>query len=152
MGISSALIWGIIGAVLIIADIFSATFVFVFFGIGAMITALTTWSGITPQLSGQLLCFASTSLVTMLLFRKTARKFFGKTGETLEYNEFIGQKVSVTKSIPAGGEGSVSYRGTEWIAFSDSKHEISAGDTVEIISVEGIKLKIKPLQDFDLKT
>lgn len=142
MGFSSALIWGIIGVVLIVADIFSATFVFAFFGIGALLTASTTWAGITSQLSSQLLCFASTSLVIMFLFRKTAKKFFGRVSETPEYNEFIGQKVRVTKNIPAGGEGSVSYRGTEWIAFSDSLIDIAASNTVIIVGVEGIKLKV----------
>lgn len=142
MGFSSALTWGIIGAVFIIADIFSATFVFVFFGIGALIKALTTWAGITSQLGSQLLCFASTSLVIMFVFRKTAKKFFGRAGETPEYNEFIGQKVKVTKTIPAGREGTVSYRGAEWIAFSDSLVAMEAGSIATVVGVEGIKLKV----------
>jgi len=144
MQLSLAHIWAITGIVLIAVEMVFPTFVALFLGIGALSAALTTWSGITPHFPGQLIVFSVTSLLTMLLFRNTAKKMFGKKTGT-EYSEYIGEKAAVTAAIPAGGEGRISYRGTEWIAFSDSDAVIPEGSSVEIISVDGIRLKVKRL-------
>lgn len=137
------IIWAVIGIVLIIIDIATTTFILLFFGIGALITAIATWTGITPQLGGQVVVFSITSLITMMLFRKTAQRFFGRSEKELEYTEYIGQKALVTESIPANGEGRIKYRGTEWIAFSDLSDEIPEGSMVKIEAVDGIKLKVR---------
>jgi membrane protein implicated in regulation of membrane protease activity len=119
----------------------SLTFVFAFFGIGALIVAVTAWIGLTPELSSQLAIFSASSLLMMLVFRKTAKKlFFGSHDIPPDYK---GHKVKVVKAIPVGGEGAISYRGSEWIAFSESSEAIREGSTVEIISIEGIRVKVK---------
>lgn len=141
--LSLVITWAVIGIVLIVIDIATTTFILVFFGIGALITAVVTWIGITPQLGGQVVVFSITSLITMMLFRKTAQRFFGRSVKELEYTEYIGQKALVTESIPAGREGRIKYRGTEWIAFSDLSDEIPEGSMVRIEAVDGIKLKVR---------
>jgi membrane protein implicated in regulation of membrane protease activity len=80
----------------------------------------------------------------MLAFRKTAKKlFFGSHDKAPDYK---GQKVKVVKAIPAGGEGAISYRGSEWIAFSESSDTISEGSAVEIISLDGIRAKVTSIK------
>jgi membrane protein implicated in regulation of membrane protease activity len=108
--------------------------------VGALIVSITTWIGITPGLSSQLAVFSITSLLMLLVLRKTAKKlFFGSHDIPPDYK---GQKVKVVKAIPVGGEGSVSYRGSVWIAFSDSANSIPEGSTVEIVSLDGIRTKV----------
>lgn len=136
-------IWGAIGFLLIIADVVTTTFIMVFFGLGALITAVTTWLGLTPSISGQLVVFSLVSLVTMALFRKTAHKLFGKRKANEGYTEYVGEKATVTEKIPQGGEGRIRHRGTEWIAFSDAAGDIQAGAIVRIKQVDGIKLKVE---------
>jgi hypothetical protein len=137
---SPVFIWAIIGIVFIILEVMHFTFVFTFFGAGALIVSLTTWAGITPGLSSQLAVFSITSLLMLLVLRKTAKKlFFGSHDIPPDYK---GQKVKVVKAIPVGGEGSVSYRGSVWIAFSDSANSIPEGSTVEIVSLDGIRTKV----------
>jgi membrane protein implicated in regulation of membrane protease activity len=76
----------------------------------------------------------------MFALRKTAKKlFFGSHDVPPDYK---GQKVKVVKAIPVGGEGAISYRGSEWIAFSESVDTIPKGSTVEIISLDGIRAKV----------
>lgn len=135
-------IWAIIGIVLIIADIFSLTFFLFFLGIGALATALSIWLGLTPNLAGQLVCFSLSSLIAALLFRSTLKKMFGKKGQHGDYAEYVGQRAAVSVSIPAGGEGKVTYRGSEWIAFCEDGREIPAGTAVRIVEIQGIKLKV----------
>lgn len=142
--LSPAHLWALLGAALIIADLFTATFVLFFFGVGAVVTALTTWAGLTPQFGSQLLCFSLTAAGATVLFRKTAKKYFGKRADTPEYSDYLGQRAVVTEPIPAGGEGRVKFRGSEWIAFSGAGAEIKAGETVVIEDVDGIRLKVAP--------
>ena len=137
---SPVIVWAILGVSLIIIELMSVTFVFAFFGVGALIVSLTSWLGITPGLNSQFAVFSVASLLMMFALRKTAKKlFFGSHDIPPDYK---GQKVKVVKAIPVGGEGAISYRGSEWIAFSDSASVIRAGSTVEIISIDGIRVKV----------
>ena len=137
---SPVIVWAIIGVVLIILELTHFAFVFTFFGIGALIVSITTWAGITPGLSSQLAVFSITSLLLLVVLRKTAKKlFFGSHDIPPDYK---GQKVKVVKAIPIGGEGAISYRGSEWIAFSESTNTIHEGSTVQIISLDGIRAKV----------
>ena len=140
---SPILVWAITGVVFLILELTTFTFVFSFLGIGALIVALTTWLGLTPAISSQLGVFSVSSILTMLLFRRTARKLFA--GSHAIHRDYVGEKVKVIKAIPAGGEGTIVYRGSDWIAFSDYAHPIDEGATVEIIAIEGIRVKVKPI-------
>ena len=143
--ISPVIVWGIIGVILIIIELMSVTFVFAFFGVGALIVSLTTWVGITPGLSSQLVVFSVSSLLMMLALRKTAKKlFFGSHDIPPDYK---GQKVKVVKAIPVGGEGAVSYRGSIWIAFSESHEMIAEGSTVEIVALDGIRARVTLIKE-----
>lgn len=138
------IVWAIIGVVLIIIELMSVTFVFAFFGVGALIVSLTTWVGLTPGLSSQFAVFSISSLLLMFALRKTAKKlFFGSHDVPPDYK---GQKVRVVKAIPVGGEGAISYRGSEWIAFSESQDTIPDGSSVEIVSLDGIRAKVTPVK------
>ena len=138
--ISPVIVWAVIGVVLIIIEMNHLAFVLAFFGLGALIVSVTTWVGITPGLSSQLAVFSISSLLMLVALRKTAKKlFFGSHDMPPDYK---GQKVKVVKEIPVGGEGAISYRGSVWIAFSDSTDIISEGSTVEINSLDGIRAKV----------
>jgi len=138
--ISPVIVWAVIGVVLIIIEMNHLAFVLAFFGLGALIVSVTTWVGITPGLNSQLAVFSISSLLMLVAFRKTAKKvFFGSHDMPPDYK---GQKVKVVKEIPIGGEGAISYRGSVWIAFSDSLDIISEGSTVQINSLDGIRAKV----------
>jgi inner membrane protein len=143
MPLSPVYVWATIGVILIIVDLVTLTFFLFFLGIGALVTALCTWTGIISGIDGQLICFAVSSLVTMVLFRRLVKKMFGKHQGAGEYSQLVGQKAYVSLAIPAGHEGKVSYRGSDWIAFSDNPHGIPAGALVTIEAVDGIKLKVR---------
>jgi inner membrane protein len=144
MNFSPALFWATIGLVFLIAELATVTFILCFFGLGALIVALTTWIGLTPGMNSQLVVFSISSVLLMLLLRKTAKRLFFGTNDSPP--EYVGQKVKAVKAIPVGGEGAVHYRGSEWIAFSDEADIINAGDMVEIVAMEGIRVKVKTVR------
>jgi len=141
--ISPALIWATIGLLLLAAELATVTFILSFLGLGAIIVSLTTWAGLTPGLNSQLLVFSISSLLLLLLLRKTAKRLFAGTHDAPP--DYMGEKVQVIKAIPAGGEGAIKYRGSEWFAFSEAEEIINEGDTVEIVAIEGIRVKVKSI-------
>ncbi|MBI2400197.1 MAG: NfeD family protein [Deltaproteobacteria bacterium] len=142
--LSYSVVWAILGIILIVAELMTMAFVLVFFGLGALLTAFLTWVGITPDFTSQLLVFAISSSAMLLILRTFAKKQFFRKSEISQ--EFIGQKVKVVRAISVDSEGAVSYRGSEWIAFSDSKEVIPAGAVAEITGMEGIRVKVRKIE------
>lgn len=141
--LTPTLIWSLVGLLLLIAELATVSFILCFIGLGALIVALTTWLGITSTFTSQLIVFSASSLLLLLLLRKTARKLFA--GHADMPPDYLGQKVKVTKAIPAGGEGTIQYRGSDWMAFSEKAQTIPEGTVVQIESIEGIRVKVKPV-------
>lgn len=141
--LTPSLVWAVIGLLLLIVELATVSFILCFIGLGALIVALTTWMGITTSLGSQLIVFSASSLLLLLLLRKTAKKLFA--GHTDLPPDYAGQKVEVVKPIPAGGEGTIQYRGSDWIAFSDTPQTIPTGSVVQIENIEGIRVKVKPV-------
>lgn len=135
-------IWAILGVLFLIAELISISFVFAFLGAGALLTALCAWTGLTPTLPGQLLCFALVSVGALALFRKPVRDRFNRRSREGEYSEFVGDAATVIRAIPPDGEGRISYRGTEWIALSESETVIPAGRQVVIRRLDGIRVVV----------
>lgn len=148
MEFSPVLIWFLVGLALIISEFMLPGIILVFFGLGAWVTAVTSWIGLTTGWPSQLLCFALSSVVLLVLLRRKFRnKFFGYVGDDhgLDDNidEFQGQVVLVTRDIgPGPGQGSVEYKGAPWEARSDQS--IAAGQRAIIKSVDGITLVVEP--------
>ena len=140
---SPALVWAVVGLLLLIAELATVSFILCFIGLGALIVALTTWLGITSSFSSQLIVFSVSSLLLLFLLRKTAKKLFA--GQADVPPDYAGQKVPVIKPIPAGGEGTIQYRGSDWIAFSDTAQTLPEGAVVQIETIEGIRVKVKPV-------
>jgi membrane protein implicated in regulation of membrane protease activity len=144
LSFSPALAWAAVGLLLLILELATQSFILCFIGLGALIVAATTWMGLTDSFGSQLIVFSISSLLLMFLLRKTAKKLFA--GHDDAPPDYAGEKVSVVKIIPAGGEGIIQYRGSDWIAFSDESQEIPAGTVVRIAAIEGIRVKVKLIE------
>ncbi len=137
-----AVIWFFLGLVLALMEFAIPGLIILFFGIGAWVTALSCLL-FDVGLNGQLIIFIIASLLSILLLRKSLKKMFFKEDpnkeETLA-DEFIGQTAVVEENITAGKPGKVSFKGAQWQAFSDQN--LKAGQRVEIVGKESIKLKV----------
>ncbi|MCP1383037.1 NfeD family protein [Runella sp. CRIBMP] len=136
----STQIWVIVGVAMLIAELLSVTFVFLFLSVGAFVTAILSWTGLTPTVNSQLFCFSVVSVLSLLALRKPLLQFSRRKNKSLEYSEYVGDKATVVQTIPSDGEGRVFYRGTEWIALTQKGHPIAMGSSVIIKQLDGIKL------------
>ncbi len=146
-GLSPALFWAILGVILIFMDIFIPSFVIAFFGGGALITALTTFLGITPGAASQLVVFIISSITLLVTLRRTLKRLL--VGDTRNQNdqEFdveIGKIIPVIEEINREkGTGRVRYQGTEWSAQADGV--IPLGESVAIVGRDNLTLRVRRL-------
>lgn len=141
MELANTEIWVIVGVLMMIVEIFATSFFFLFIGIGALVTALLSWIGITDNLITQLVVFSVISAASMLIFRKKLRQSFNEKGG--DYNEFSGEKATVISPILPNGEGKVFFRGADWIAYTENNVGIPLNAHVSIKKADGIRLLVE---------
>ena len=141
------IVWFLIGLGLALAELAVPGVILVFFGVGAWVTALTAWLGLTVTLESQLLTFAIASIALLVLLRRWIKgRLYGHVKDEQDLNvdleEFVGHRVKVLKAvIPGSTEGRVEFKGAGWHAVSDE--EIESGESAVIEKVDGITLKVR---------
>ncbi len=147
--IPAEVVWAILGIVLVFFEFFVPGLVIAFFGVGALITALTTWMGLSPSLAPQLLVFIVSSILLLMLLRRYLKGIF--LGGAKEQKSKIDFTVEVGKIIPVieyiqPGEvgGKVRYQGTLWSAGAEEP--IPPGESVRILGCENITLIVERVE------
>ena len=138
-------IWLLAGVLLILLEFFAPGVIIVFFGVGAVITSLTTWADWTPGLGSQVTVFSISSLVLLFGLRRFVKKWFVGTSRDLNGpdDDFIGREARVISSLPGqGGPGKVEIKGANWNARSEVP--VPAGATVIIERREGLTFHVRP--------
>ncbi|MCD4829961.1 MAG: NfeD family protein [Candidatus Cloacimonetes bacterium] len=142
---SPALIWFIVGIALILAEFIMPGLIVAFFGLGALVAALTTVIGLTTSFTWQMVVFIVVAVASLFLLRRFLKKtFLGKTEgrDVEEFNVDIGKIVPVTEEINAlHGTGRVKYQGTPWKATCEDI--IPEGDNVRITGKDNITLLVE---------
>lgn len=145
MPLDAKTIWLLVGVALILLEFVAPGVVIVFFGIGAIITALTTWLDLTPGLGSQMLVFGLSSVVLLFGLRRFVKKWFVGTSSNPNGSDddFIGREARVISSLPGhGGPGKVEIKGANWNARSEEA--VPAGETVIIERREGLTFHVRP--------
>lgn len=135
--------WLAAGFAMLIFEMLATSFVLVFFGIGALIVGLTTLVGLTGGINSQLLLFAVSSFASLALLRKTLLSRFSARGG--EYPPDYAGSIAKAETDITTLDGYANYRGSQWMAYRVDGHEtIPAGSTVEVIGIDGVRLKVRP--------
>ncbi len=135
------IIWLIAGILLLLLEFAVPGILIVFFGFGALITALLTF--LTGMGIGfQLLSFTFFSLLFLVLLRKKFMKILTGSTQIDPDEEFIGRKGVAETDIKTSETGRVFFRGTRWDAISDTP--VSKGQRVTILNKDGLTLIVKP--------
>ncbi|HPF16733.1 MAG TPA: NfeD family protein [Thermotogota bacterium] len=137
------IVWMILGFVLLIAEMFTATFFIMWFGVSALITALFSWLWVS-SVTIQLLIFAICSFLLVLFTKKLTNKFSGEPSRKITQDEIIGKIGLVTETILSdNSKGIVKIDGQEWRACSISGVVIEKGKEVVIKRLQGVKLYVQ---------
>src|ERR1700752_263157 len=140
--------WAILGAVLVIAGIFTTGFVLLWFGIGALAAGLAGLLGIN-SIPLQFLIFAVVSIGLTAASRTIFVNYFSreKSGGDLKSGvDALPGKVGTVVSSSRGAlhEGAVKVFGSTWTAYPEEGEEpLEAGDRVEVTRLQGASIYVK---------
>jgi membrane protein implicated in regulation of membrane protease activity len=140
--------WVILGAVLIVAEIFTTGFVLLWFGIGALAAAFAGMVGV-DSIALQFLIFAGVSIALTAASRTIFVNYFSreKSGGDLKTGvEGLPGKVGTVVSSSRGAlhEGAVKVFGSTWTAYPvEGEEPLEAGDRVEVARVQGASIYVR---------
>ena len=144
------ILWCILGAILIVAEIFTSGFVLFWFGIGALAAAFAGFIGI-DSLAIQFLIFAGVSSALTALSRTIFINYFSRerTGGSLRSGvEAMPGKIGTVVSSSKGAlnEGAVKVFGSTWTAYpAPGEAPLEAGERVSVERIEGASIYVRRL-------
>jgi membrane protein implicated in regulation of membrane protease activity len=134
--------WVVVAVLFAIAEIFTAGFFLICFGIGAAIAAIAAFLGFAPL--AQFATFLLASTVVLLLLRPLANRIANPHAPAVGIDRLLGKHGIVLETIdPARGVGVVRVNHEPWSADSADGIPIAAGTMVLVVGIEGTHLKVR---------
>lgn len=141
---SQILLWIVIGATAITVDIFTSSFLFVWFTIGSIVALII--SSLGYSFSVQFIAFIFTSVVLLAvgypIVRKTIKKSVPKTLPMGQ--NYINRIITVEKDIKE--EELIKIDGIYWTVLNEGKL-IKKGEKAKIIALNGNKFILKKYEE-----
>lgn len=137
-------IWLIASGVFFIIEIFTVGFLIFWLGIGALLAMLTSF--LTDNVIIQTAVFVISSGILIFATKPLVNKLT-KT-ETVPTNVYsvVGKKGIVIEDINySTGTGQIKSEGEVWSAKTKEQINIPKGTEIEIESIDGVKVIVKPL-------
>lgn len=140
--------WAILGAVLVVAEVFTTGFVLLWFGIGALAAGLAGLLGVHSIIL-QFLIFAIVSISLTAASRTIFVNYFSreKSGGDLKSGvESLPGKIGTVVSSSRGSmhEGAVKVFGSTWTAYpAEGEEPLEAGDRVEVTRIQGASIYVR---------
>lgn len=141
-------LWCILGAILIVAEIFTSGFVLLWFGVGALAAAFAGLLGV-DSLFIQFMIFSVVSVGLTAASRTIFINYFSResTGQSLRSGvEALPGKIGTVVSSSKGAlnEGAVKVFGSTWTAYpAPGEPPLEAGERVCVESIEGASIYVK---------
>jgi membrane protein implicated in regulation of membrane protease activity len=142
------IVWLILAAVLIVAEIFTLGFVLFWFGVGALAAALVGFFGL--GLGWQFATFAVVSIALTAMSRTIFANYFAHDeGNVIKsgVDSLPGKVGTVTE--PSNGslnQAAVKVFGSTWTAFPiDDETKLIAGEKVEVVEVKGSSIYVRKI-------
>lgn len=140
--LTAEMFWFLLGFFLLVAEFVLPGIIIMFFGIGAWITALTTWLGLTQSVASQNFVFGISSVVLLIVLRKRFKStFVGQITEDTIEDEYTGKEARALTDIN-DQQGKVEVKGAEWNARAHQA--IAAQSWVIIERRDGLTFHVRP--------
>jgi membrane protein implicated in regulation of membrane protease activity len=136
------IIWLIIAAIFVVAEVFTTGFFLLWFGVGALAAAIIAMLGVS-SLVAQTLVFLIVSVALVIASRTIFERFFNRPADRSQLmsgiETIIGQIGTVVESSRGSlNEGAVSVYGSIWTAFpAEGERPLREGDSVAVERIEG---------------
>lgn len=135
--------WFIIFLILLFIEFITINLVTIWFAIGAISAMIVSF--ISDNFLIQLSVFLVVSFVSLLVTKPLIKKFKYNDFTPTNSDRVIGKVGEVTKKIDSNQYGEVKVFGNVWTATS--KDVIDVGESVKVLSIDGVKLIVKKEED-----
>ena len=136
------LIWLILAAIFIVAEMMTPGFFLLWFGIGALVAAILAYLRFNPI--WQWTTFLVVSTVLLAFSRRFAEKFSAKQPPGIGANRLMGKEGIVKEEIDqVKGTGNVRVEKDDWRADSSNGEIIAAETKIVVVRVEGTHLVVE---------
>lgn len=135
--------WLILFVILLVIELFTVNLVSIWFAVGALAAGLVSY--FIDNMMIQIAVFIIVSAISLLLTNRFVEKL--RNGKVIPTNldRVIGKIGIVTEEITKLEPGEVKVDGKRWSAISTKK--IKVGRKVEILSIDGVKLHVKEVEE-----
>lgn len=138
--------WAVVLVVFLVSEGLTVGITSIWFAAGALCALIV--SAFTDNLIIQVMVFLVVSLAALVLLRPFARKHLEKKQVATNADRAIGAEAVVTEEINnLKGQGAASVAGVLWTARAEGDAIISAGETVKVLRIEGVKLIVTPVRE-----
>ena len=135
-------VWLGVTALAAFVEAVTMTLVSVWCVAGGLVAVFAAYFG--ASVPTQLLLFLGVSILTAAVVRPLAKKYADPHKVATNADRLLGMEAKVTEDIDnARSSGAVYVDGKTWTARSADGGRISAGETVEIAGMEGVKLIVR---------
>lgn len=137
-------VWALLALIFMVAEIFTAAFVIICFGIGAALAAVLAFMGF--GIVWQMLAFIVGSAIAIVLSRPFANRISGQQANTVGIDRVLQKEAIVIVAIePSKASGRVRVEREEWLADTVDGSMVPVGSKVKVVKVEGTRLRVQPL-------
>lgn len=136
--------WLILAAVLSIAEIFTAGFVLLPFGIGAAVAAVLNL--LSVELVWQWVGFLGVSFASLAVLRRVAERITHEPPQRTGGDRLIGKYGVVTETLD-NAQGHVKVEREDWRADAPGYEPLGKGTRVMVVRVEGTHLIVEAVVD-----
>lgn len=131
-------IWIVLGILLIIGEMLSASFFMLFMALGCFGAALA--ASISGNYLIQGVTCAVISILGVALLRKPIQT---KLLKSINLSADIGKEIHVDQAIAPHQQTRITYQGTSWLATNLESEALKQGDRVVIVGIDGNVLLIR---------
>ena len=138
--------WLIASGVFFIIEIFTVGFLIFWLGVGALIAMLISF--LTSNIIIQTTVFVISSGLLIFATKPLVNKITKKEIVPTNVYSIVGKKGIVIEDIDwSTGTGQIKSEGEVWSAKTNEQINIPKGTEVEIESIDGVKVIVKPLNE-----
>ena len=128
---------------LVLEACLGGSFICVFFGFGAAVTAVLVGVGALPAVWQAALCFCLLAASSLLLLRRPLMAWGQGRMSDREIDGLKGSTASVEQMMLPGHAGQVLHRGTIWMARNGGKVPLAPGDVCKIMATDNLTLIVR---------
>lgn len=135
-------VWLAVMAVTLFVEMATPMLVSIWFSLGALVAIGAAWLGM--DVTAQILAFVFVAVAALALARPLAKRWLDPHIVPTNADRLIGTFWKVTETIDNDDyTGAVYADGKTWTARSENGKSIPAGETVEVLRIDGVKLIVR---------